>query len=553
MSNSASSVSRREMLLASAAVAVAPARLNAQPTGGPIAPSWESIAAHYRHPDWFRDAKLGIWAHWGPQCQPEYGDWYARLLYIQGREPWESGERAYEDHIKRYGHPSRTGFLDIVGQWKAERWDPDYLVRKYKAAGARYFVGMGCHHDNFDLYASRNHEWNSTRVGPKKDILAGWSKAAREAGLRFGVSNHSGHAWHWYQPAYGYDAEGPMRGRRYDAYWLRKHHGRGKFWDGLDPQELYTGPYYVAPSGMTSAKAMLEWHDKRDGQWLEGVPSGNIRFVETWLKRQKQIVEDYRPDLMFMDHAGVPFGNYGLEAVAHYYNQAIAWHGSPDVIMTGGLLDPFAQRAITWNVERGALNDIHDPPWQTCTCIGQWHYSRPLYESGGYKSAKQVTQILADVVSKNGTLLFNVPVRGDGTIDEKEEAIVDQFTSWTRRNGEAIFATRPWRKFGEGPTQPPPAGAFGEDKQKPFTGEDIRFTKKDDVLYAIFMDWPQGESAITSLGGHSLPDAAIERIDLLGGPELQFRRDSDALRFTLPPSQDGAFAPALRIRGRGLV
>lgn len=545
-------VSRREMLMGSAASALAPARLNAQPSG-PIAPTWESIAAYYHHPDWFRDAKLGIWAHWGPQCQPEHGDWYARGLYLEGRHSWDEGETAYQDHVRRYGYPSKTGFLDIIGQWKAQNWQPDYLVRKYKAAGARYFVGMGCHHDNFDLYASRHHEWNSTRVGPKKDILAGWKKAARDAGLRFGVSNHSGHAWHWYQPAYGYDTEGSMRGRRYDAYWLRKHHGNGKFWEGLDPQALYTGPYYVAPRGIRSPQEMLDWHDKRDGQWLEGVPVGNIRFVESWLKRQKQIVEDYQPDIMFMDHAGVPFGNYGLEAVAHYYNQAIGWHGAPDVIMTGGLLDRFAQHAITWNVERGVLNEIHGPPWQTCTCIGNWHYDRGLYERNGYKSAKQVTQILADVVSKNGTLLFNVPVRGDGTIDEKEEAIVDQFAAWTRRNSEAVFATRPWRKYGEGPTKPPPPGAFGENKQKPFTGEDIRFTKNGDTLYAIFLDWPQGESAIQSLGSNVLPGAAIEGIDLLGGPELAFRRDSDALRLTIPPAQDSAFVPALRIRGRGLA
>jgi alpha-L-fucosidase len=249
----------------------------------------------------------------------------------------------------------------------------------------------------------------------------------------------------------------------------------------------------------------------------------------------------------------VPFGKYGLEAVAHYYNKAVEWHGSPDVIMTGGVLDAFAQRALTWNVERGGLAEIQDPPWQTCTCIGQWHYSKPLYESGGYKSAKQVTQILTDVVSKNGSLLINVPVRGDGTIDEKEEAIVDQFTTWTKRNGEAIFATRPWRKYGEGPTMPPPAGAFGEDKQKPYTGEDLRFTKKGDVLYAIFLDWPERESAITSLGTNALPDARIERVDLIGGPELPFRRDGEALRLTVPPPENGAFIPALRIRGRGLV
>jgi alpha-L-fucosidase len=217
------------------------------------------------------------------------------------------------------------------------------------------------------------------------------------------------------------------------------------------------------------------------------------------------------------------------------------------------VLDSFAQRAITWNVERGVLDDIHNPPWQTCTCIGNWHYDRRLYDNNGYKSAKQVTQILADVVSKNGTLLFNVPVRGDGTIDDKEEAIVDQFTAWTQRNGEAIFATRPWRKYGEGPTKPPPPGAFGEGQQKPFTGEDLRFTKKNDVLYAIFLDWPQAESAIQSLGRNALPEAAIERIDLVGGPELKFRRDADALRLTLPPAEGGAYMPALRISGRGLT
>jgi alpha-L-fucosidase len=548
-------LTRRE-LLASAGAASA-AALTPGPgyaaSEGPFSADWHSLASGYRHPEWFRDAKLGIWAHWGPQCQPEYGDWYARALYQEGRHSWDTGETAYEDHVRRYGYPAKTGFLDIIGQWKAQNWQPDYLVKKYQRAGARYFVGMGCHHDNFDLYASKHHEWNSTRVGPKKDILAGWSKAARDAGLRFGVSNHSGHAWHWYQPAYGYDTVGPMRGRRYDGYWLRKHHGKGKFWEGLDPQELYTGPYYVAPPGIRSPQEMLEWHDKTDGQWLEGIPSGNIAFVEKWLKRQKQIVEDYKPDLMFMDHAGVPFDNYGLEAVAHYYNQAVGWHGSPDVIMTGGILDAFSQRALTWNVERGVLDDIHSPPWQTCTCIGSWHYDRRHFINNSYKTAKQVTQILADVVSKNGTLLFNVPVRGDGTIDEKEEAIVDQFTAWTQRNGEAIFATRPWRKYGEGPTKPPPPGAFGEDKQKPFTGEDIRFTKKGETLYAIFLDWPEGESAIRSLGANALPSAAIERIDLIGGPELKFRHDAEALRLAVPPAENGAFLPAVRIRGRGLV
>jgi alpha-L-fucosidase len=545
-------LNRRELLKSGAAAAAfaRPQPSSAEASPGPVRPTWESLAEHYRTPDWFRDAKFGIWAHWGPQCQPEFGDWYARLLYIQGRQEWQQGETPYENHLRRYGHPSRNGFIDIIGKWKAEAWQPEELLKRYVKAGARYFMAMGCHHDNFDLFASKHHAWNVTRVGPKRDIVGGWEPLVRQAGLKFGVSNHSSHAWHWYQVAYGYDAEGPMRGRRYDAYWLRKKHGRGKYWDGLDPQELYTGPYYVPPNGITSAAEMNAWHDKRDGQWIEAAPPGNMRFVEKWLLRQNQMVDDYRPDLVYFDDTGLPLGQTGLEAAAHFYNQALKWRGDVDVVVFGKKLEGVQRRAIVEDVERGFLDEIRPEPWQTDTCIGNWHYDRRLYENGGYKSAKQVVQRLADVVSKNGNLLLNIPVRGNGTIDDKEEAIVDEIAAWTRRNGEAIFATRPWRVFGEGPTQPP-EGMLNEQDAKPFAAEDIRFTRKGDTLYAIFLDWPSGESAIRSLGANA--GGVIERIDLLGGPELPFRRDPDALRLTLPQPWSGAFVPALRIRGRGLV
>jgi alpha-L-fucosidase len=539
------------MLTASAATAIARPGIAAN-AAEPIAPTWELLASHYRVPDWFRDAKFGIWAHWGPQCQPEFGDWYARLMYMQGRQAWQHGETPYENHLRRYGHPSRTGFIDIIGQWKAECWQPEQLLKRYVKAGARYFMAMGCHHDNFDLFASKHHQWNSTRVGPKRDIVGGWEPLVRAAGLKFGVSNHSSHAWHWYQPAYGYDAEGPMRGRRYDAYWLRRRHGRGRFWDGLDPQELYTGPYYVPPDGITSAAAMDAWHDKRDGQWLEGVPAGNKRFVARWLERQNQLVDDYKPDLVYFDDTGLPLGQFGLDAAAHYYNQALKWRGDIDVVLFGKKLEGVQRRAIVEDVERGFLDEIRPQPWQTDTCIGNWHYDRRIYEQNAYKTPKEVIQRLADVVSKNGNLLLNIPVRGNGTIDEKEEAIVDRIASWTQRNGEAIFGTRPWRIFGEGPTRPP-EGMLNEQDAKPFTAKDVRFTRKGDALYAIFLDWPSGESAIQSLGGGRLPDAVIERVDLLGGPEIEFRRDADALRVTLPTPAAGAFVPALRISGRGLV
>jgi len=174
-----------------------------------------------------------------------------------------------------------------------------------------------------------------------------------------------------------------------------------------------------------------------------------------------------------------------------------------------------------------------------------------LYERNGYKSAKEVVQRLADVVSKNGNLMLNIPVRGDGTIDEKEEAVIDEIAAWNARNGEAIFATRPWRSFGEGPTKPP-LGHMAEGEAKPFTAEDVRFTRKGGALYAIFLDWPEQESAIASLGKTVLGGATIERVDLLGGPELEFQHEASALRLRLPRARAGEFVPALRIRGRGL-
>ena len=211
---------------------------------GPFQPTWESLVQNYRVPEWFRDAKFGIWAHWSAQCVPEQGDWYARRMYQQG-------DSAYDYHVKTYGHPSKFGFMEIDNLWKAERWEPEKLMALYKRAGAKYFFALANHHDNFDAYDSKYHAWNSVNVGPKKDIVGTWAKVARANGLRFGVSNHSAHAWHWFQAAYGYDAEGPQAGVRYDAAQLTKADGKGKWWEGLDPQELYTGRNMVMPDGIT--------------------------------------------------------------------------------------------------------------------------------------------------------------------------------------------------------------------------------------------------------------------------------------------------------------
>ena len=537
------SISRRTVLKGSAAAAATLAAGRA--TARPIEASWDSLAAAFRVPEWFRDAKFGIWSHWGPQCVPEFGDWYGRKMYIQG-DPF------YEHHVRTYGHPSKVGFIDLIGRWKAEAWEPEALMALYRKAGARYFMSMANHHDNLDMFDSAHHEWNTLRVGPRRDIVGTWEKIAREAGMRFAISNHSSHAWHWWQTAYGYDAEGPLKGVRYDAYRLRKEHGRGKFWEGLDPQKLYTGPSFVPPDGIDSAEAMDAWHDERDGQWLEHAPPQNPGFVRNWLLRQQDLVEKYRPDMIYFDNHGIPLGRTGLEAVAHYYSRSIGWRGGMDVVLTAKRLTPQQRKGVVEDVERGFVDDIQPQPWQTDTCIGSWHYDRPLFERHGYKSAKNVVQRLCDVVSKNGNLMLSIPQRGDGSIDSDEEKILGELASWFAVNGDAIYATRPWRRFGEGPTRPP-TGFMAEHEAKPFTAEDVRFTVGKGALNAFFLDWPDRESAIASLGKRALPDGAIDRVETMDGRPLAFRRDEGALRLTLPPPTGGAFVPGVRIFGRGLV
>ncbi|MXO60096.1 alpha-L-fucosidase [Altererythrobacter salegens] len=502
---------------------------------------WTTLASAWECPEWFRDAKFGIWSHWGPQCVPEYGDWYGRQMYLQGNH-------VYRHHVETYGHPAEFGFIDLIGRWKADKWDPEALAEKYRRAGARYIVSMASHHDNFDMFASRHHGWNATMVGPKTDIVGRWEKATRAAGLRFGISNHSSHAWHWWQPAYGYDVEGPRMGERYDAFRLTAADGKGRFWEGLDPQDLYTGPNMLIPDGIDSIEAMNRWHGARDGQWLEMVPPGNEAFARKWLARQMDFVEQYRPDLVYFDDSRLPFGQYGLDAVAHFYDQATLWHGSPDVVLTAKRLGDYQREAIMEDVERGFVADIRPEPWQTCTCIGNWHYDRELYERHGYKGAKLVIQRLADIVSKNGNLLLSVPMRGDGSIDADEEVILADLARWTEANGEAIYGTRPWRVFGEGPTQPP-TGLMAEHEAAPFTAQDVRFTTKGDAVHAIFLDWPDDARIET----FRLGQGTVERVETGAGRPVSFTQRSDALHIDLPRPQGGEFVPVVRIYGAGLV
>jgi alpha-L-fucosidase len=324
---------------------------------GPFQPTWESLVAQYQVPDWFRNAKFGIWAHWSAQCVPEQGDWYARNMYIQGNKD-------YDHHLKTYGHPADTGFMEIDNLWKAENWDPDELLGLYVRAGAKYFVALANHHDNFDNYDSKFHDWNSVKVGPKKDLIAGWAKAARKRGLKFGVSNHSSHAWHWFQTAYGYDPEGPRAGERYDAFRLTKADGKGKWWEGLDPQELYVGESIVLPYGIKTAAAAFAWNNENNRKILdpdiprfgEIPPPAHPEFTRQWFLRCKDLIDSYKPDLLYFDNSHLPLGQAGLDAAAHYYNAALGWHGGQQqVVINTKDLEPDIQPAVVYDIERGSL------------------------------------------------------------------------------------------------------------------------------------------------------------------------------------------------------
>lgn len=512
---------------------------------GKFQPTWESFEENYECPDWFRDAKFGIWAHWSAQCVPEAGDWYARHMYIQGHPQ-------YDYHVSKYGHPSKFGFMELNNLWKAENWEPEKLMELYKRAGAKYFVTLANHHDNFDNYDSKYHDWNSVNVGPKRDIVGTWKRIARENGLYFGVSNHSAHAWHWFQTAYGYDGEGPLAGVRYDAATLTKEDGKGKWWEGLDPQDLYTGPTIKMPDGITSAKAVAEWHDKNTRAWNEDPPENNPGFTKKWFLRCQDLIDKYQPDLVYFDNTGLPLGQAGLDIVAHYYNASMQWNnGKLEVVATAKKLKANQNSGVVEDFERGLTDEIKKNPWQTCTCIGDWHYNRDVYNKNRYKTVRQVVHQLIDIVSKNGNLLLSIPVRGDGSIDELEVAFLEGMAEWIKINGEAIYGTRPWKVYGEGPTQVR-SGMFNENKTR-FTSEDIRFTQKNGFLYAFIMGWPEDKYVVIktlATDSEYLDGNKITDIHLLGyNGKLDWTQNEHGLRIKLPESQPCQHAVVFKIQG----
>ena len=488
-----------------------------EPVGdGSFEATVESLSA-WECPDWFRDAKFGIWAHWGPQCQPEDGDWYARQMYMEGSQQ-------YRYNIDAKDHPSKFGFKDWIHEWKAENWDPDALIKLYKETGARYFMTLANHHDNFDLYDSKYQSWNSVALGPEKDIVGGWAAACRKYGLRLGVSVHAAHAWCWYETSRGADTKGPLAGVPYDG-WLTKEDGKGTWWEGFDPQELYEQSHPLSANNRS-----WDWEEDR-------VTTPDQAYCDKIYNRTVQLIDDYDPDMVYFDDTYLPLwpvSDAGLKILAHGYNRR------SDLVFTGKVLTPWQKETLLWDVERGAPDAIQDLPWQTCTCIGEWHYNKHVYYEDRYKSAAQVVTMLVDVVSKNGNLLLSIPLKADGTLDPTEQRVVKEIGHWMQINGESIYDTRPWVIYGEGPTaeasNPINAQGFNEGRQK-YTAADIRFNRKGDkVLYVTLFGVPEADITVAALGSKTAQNSRkIKSVTLLGSDEkLAWTQSKDGLTISRP-------------------
>ncbi|MEP6747977.1 MAG: alpha-L-fucosidase [Bacteroidota bacterium] len=510
---------------------------------GPFAPTWNSLQ-NYKVPDWFRDAKFGMWAHWGPQCQPEHGDWYARSMYIEDSDD-------YKFHLKEYGHPSEFGFKDIINQWKAENFQPEQLIGLYKRAGAKYFMALANHHDNFDTYNSKYQPWNAVKMGPKKDLMAGWAKAAKSQGLRFAVSVHAAHAWMFYEKAQNSDQRDAYKGIPYDGR-IKKEAGKNKWWEGFDPQDLYAQNHLPSTGGDQQNIFFTQW------DWSHHATVPDKKYCENFFNRTLDLIDSYEPDLVYFDDTVLPLypvSDAGLRIAAHLYNKSAGKNnGTNEAVITGKILDKTQRQCMVWDIERGQSNEIEPLPWQTDTCLGNWHYDKSVFNNHGYKTARTVVHTLADVVSKNGNLMLNVPVRGDGTIDADEQAIVEAIARWMEDNSESVFGTRPWKIFGEGPAMeasaPLKEQGFNEGQGKPFTGEDIRFTTKGNVLYAIALGQPVANKVIIKslAAGSKLYPGNVTSVRLCGSNEsLDFKRHEKGLEVNLPMGVSDKYAYSLKI------
>lgn len=472
-------------------------------------PTIESLQ-NYTCPEWFRDAKFGIYMHWGAYSVAEQGEWYARKLY-------DENTKEYAHHLKTYGHPSEFGYKDFIPMWKAENFDPDALVALFKKAGAKYFTPCAVHHDNFDLWDSKHHEWNAVKMGPKKDLIGMFREATLKQGLRFGVTTHLSRSYSWLNTANQADTKGPKKGVPYDGA-----QGEGK---GLYPprhDDIHQRAPYNPPK---------EWRD-------------------LWALRIKDLIDNYHPDHLYFD-CSVPFrgddmGKTGMDVIAHLYNQSMETHGGKlEAVMCvkerpwQGL---YAPGITTLDFERGKANEIRKEPWQTDDSLGPWGYRK----GASYMTPNAAIDKFIDIVSKNGNMLLNVPIKADGTLDKETIDVLEGMGRWLEVNGEAIYGSRPWYMFGEGPTN-----GMGHYAQKsPYGKGDLRFTTKGDNLYVFVLDWPgsNAEMIIENITLTNTRVKPVKKVSMLGCNEsIKWEQHPDGLKITMPQNNPGEFAYTFKL------
>lgn len=459
-------------------------------------PTWESLA-QYTAPDWYQDAKFGIFIHWGLYAVPAFGnEWYPRNMYVHGT-------KEFAHHVETYGPQSEFGYKDFIPLFKAEKYDPDVWAQLFAEAGAKFVVPVAEHHDGFAMYDTELSRWNAAQMGPRRDLIGELANAVRNQGLIFGVSSHRAEHW-WFMNG----------GKTFDS-------------DVQDP--AYADFYGPAQSNDPDWKS-LDWQ-----------PRPHAKYLDDWLARTCELVDKYHPQLFWFDWwiEQTVFKPYLQKFAAYYYNCGAEWGKGVAINYKNAAFPP---EAAVYDVERGQLRGINPHFWQTDTSVSKnsWGY----ISHHEYKTAGDIVGDLVDIVSKNGALLLNVGPRPDGTIPEPEVAMLRDIGRWLAINGEAIYGTRPWTRFGEGPTDVP-EGGFTDTKRTAYTSADVRFTTKGDTLYAICLGWPEEVWHIQSLGAEA---GAIANVTLLGSDAtLTWRQDADGLTIQQPIVKPCDYAFTLKI------
>ncbi len=511
-------------------------------SSGPFEPTWESIEKNYPgEPAWLREAKFGIWVHFGPQSAGESGDWYARNMY-------KSGKKAYSNHLKKYGHPSEVGYKEVLRDWNPTKLDPEKLTKIYKNAGARYLMIQGVHHDNYDLWNSKYQPWNSVNIGPKRDLIGEWQKACRADGMRFGVTFHHEYTWWWWQTAFGSDTTGVKKGIPYDGN-LTLADGKGKWWEGYDPKMLY-GIDLREYKGVEE-KAHTDWSPPPAGIFSNHLDYAKW-YATNWALRMIDVVEHYDPDFIYTDGTvqGPFTGNgtgTGLKSdamqhvMADYYNRTLQRRG---VVNTFSIVKFRHKTNGTVNTEEfGVPEKINtNQPWIAEAPVGDWFYA-----PGFTYSPDMMIRYVIEAIARDGNAALCVSLLPDGSLDEGSLKMLEKVGVWMKRNGDAVYGSKAWVIPGEGEIingklKILPGGALNKKHAEfKFNETDFRFTiGKDNALYTFCMNVPQPGTKllIKSLGSKTgnLKEE-IKSVKLLGYKgKLQWKQEADGLYITCPKS-----------------